>query len=199
MRTFITAAVVGVLAATPVFAQSRASDRSADALNALVLEGLNTRNAPVVTTPVVTVAPVASDSGFYVSGGVGYGSADYTQWSNTLGLGYQINRFLAAEVTGDFSYANLNRNSGQAFFANVRASLPTGTAVTPYLVGGVGVGINGYGNTAGNASTLFNFGGGVNYAINHNWQIDGRYRRIEGINLDRSGDNVFSVGVNYRF
>lgn len=203
MKTFAAALVATALAASPALAQSRASDRSADALNARVLEILNAQRAPVVVSAPVT-APAraetaARDSGVYVSGGVGYGGADWTQWSNTLGVGYQFNRYLAAEVTGDFSYANATRTAGQAFFLNARASVPTGTALTPYVVGGVGVGVNGYGNAAGNASTLFDFGAGMNYAINRNWQIDGRYRRIEGINLDRNGDNVFSVAVNYRF
>jgi opacity protein-like surface antigen len=176
MKTFAIALVAGVLATAPAMAQ----------------------NAPRAAAPVAT-----SGGNVYVGGSLGWGGAhldDRAQWSNTLALGYELNKHLAVEATVDYNYKNSNANldAGQTAFVNLVAGYPVGR-ITPYVLAGTGAGFNGSGDHHKNTEALWNVGGGVAYNVTRRWQIDARYRHIDAWQGNRHAEQAFSLGVNYRF
>ena len=205
MKTFITAAAAIALLATPAIAQTRAADRSADQLNARVLEVLRAQQNPtpaVVSTPTPSVPATASEPRLYAGLGVGYGGSDLSNqdgtWSNQLTLGYNVNRFLAIEAVAAYDYGDSTRDEGQTLMVNTLAGYSFGP-VRPYAVIGVGAGFNGQGNSNRDPDGIWNYGAGVAFAINRNWQLDARYARVEGFRSEREGADRFTIGVNYRF
>lgn len=209
MKTFITAAVAAALLATPAMAQTRAADRSADQLNARVLEVLraNQAPAPVVVSTAVSAAPAApapaaSEPRLYAGLGVGYGGHDLANqngtWSNQLTLGYNVNRYLAVEAVAAYDYGNSTRATGQTLVANALVGYDFGP-VRPYALIGAGGGFGGQGNSNRDPDGIWNYGAGVAYAVNRSWQVDARYARVEGFRAEREGTDRFTVGVNYRF
>jgi outer membrane autotransporter protein len=64
---------------------------------------------------------------------------------------------------------------------------------------GAGVGLNGAGNHDKNADALWNVGGGVAYNVTRNWQLDARYRYVDGWQGGREAEHAVSLGVNYKF
>lgn len=157
------------------------------------------------TAPVLAQnAPVATPGGkVYVGGSLGWGGAhldDRAQWSNTLSLGYEINKYLAVEAAVDYNYKNSNAHldAGQTAFVNMIAGYPVGR-LQPYVLAGTGAGFNGSGDHHKNTEALWNVGGGVAYNVTRNWQIDARYRHIDAWQGNRHAEQAFSLGVNYKF
>lgn len=124
-------------------------------------------------------------------------------------VGYEVNPFLRLE--GDFTnrFGSNNVRSGQMVTGNVipQFTIP-GTAITPYALGGVGYGWGYYGGLNGGAQPLWNVGGGVRYALNKNWEVDARYRHVQGFNAyqvnvpnnaSKPHDNIVTMGLNYKF
>lgn len=199
-----------LLAATmPVSAQTRVNpDRSADQLNARVLEVLRAGQAPVAvapTAPVVTVsAPVLNASplkGVYVGVNAGSNFRDATDYQVGGVVGYQFNRNLAAELTYDYNQLN-NRTDGQMVMGNVVYSRQLGqTAVTPYVLVGAGMGWNALGvRNTGHNLTLYNVGGGVRLNVARNVDLDARYRYVGAFDDALNGNHhVVTGGLNFRF
>ena len=200
MKTFITAAVAAALLATPVLAQTRAADNSADVLNGRMLDFIRASQTPVVAAPV-TPAPVAArEPRLYAGLGVGYGGTDLSNgtWSNHLTLGYDVNRYLGLEAVAGYDYGDSTRKEGQTLVANALVGYNLGP-VRPYALFGAGVGFNGSGNSNSEPDAIWNYGGGLALHLNRNWVVDARYTRTEGFREEREGADRFTVGVNYRF
>lgn len=168
MKTFVTTLIAGLLAAGSVLAQS----------------------APA-PTPL---------RGLYVGASVdvsGEKLQESQTWGNSLSLGYELNRNVAVEAVLSYNYSNSKHDAGQTGFANLIVGQPFGR-VTPYALVGTGVGLNGSGNHDKNADALWNVGGGVAYNVTRNWQVDARYRYIDGWRAGRD-EHAASLGVNYKF
>ncbi len=202
--------VAGALmaSAASVSAQTRVNpDRSADVLNARVLEVLRAGQQPVapatvpattVTAPAPAVSPLA---GVYVGGFAGSNFRDATDYQVGGVLGYQFRRNWAAELTYDYNQLN-NRTDGQMVMANVVYGRTVGqTGITPYALVGAGMGWNNLGvsNTGSNVA-LYNVGGGVRYSVTSNVDLDARYRYVGAFD-DSLGTNynVVTGGINVRF
>ena len=155
----------------------------------------------VAGTAFAQNAPAPATRGLYVGASVDLGGArleDAKTWGNSLTLGYELNRNFAVEAVASYNYSNSNHDAGQTGFVNLIAGQPIGR-VTPYVLAGVGAGFNGAGNHDKNADGLWNVGGGVAYNVTRNWQLDARYRYVDGMRTGRESEQAVSLGVNYRF
>jgi len=161
--------------------------------------------APAVSTSAFNL------SGWYAGGYIG-GNFDDTnkfKYDNTpkvLGgvAGYQWNKYLRTEATLDYNTkaAPTTTKTGETVFANAVVGYPVGFGVTPYLLAGVGYGWGSWDKAVGTNSerTLYAIGGGVRYDITKAFEIDGRYRYIDGLTTQKFDNNhVVTVGVNYKF
>lgn len=135
-----------------------------------------------------------------------------------LGVGYQLPYNLRVDVTGSFR-PNYEINSKETFgglavnadadvrssglMANVYYDIPTGTAFTPYVGGGIGVAFNkvktiNYTFGAGQiredgdskTSLAWSLQGGVAYAVTSNMKIDLGYRYIDLGEFETSGNST---------
>lgn len=200
MKNIAIMAAFGLMVAGTASAQM-----TADQLNARELQRIAAVNAvrapavaPVATTQATTLS---APGGFYIGAATGWGGAHLdsrAQWNNSLRAGYQLNRFVSVEASADLRYRNSTQSAGQLVFGNALVGLPLGQ-VTPYLLAGAGVGLNGSGNANRDPQSLWNVGGGMAYNVNRNWQVDSRYRYVDAWQGSRDAEHVFSVGVNYRF
>lgn len=207
MRIALVAALA-IMAGT-ASAQTRVNpDRSADVLNQRVLEVLRSQPATVAApaAPAPVVAP-ATSAGMNLSGvylGVNTGSNFREGQDYRLGAlaGYQFHPNLAAELTYDYARQD-NGRDGQMVMGNLVASRRLGTtALTPYVLGGAGVGWNAYGATNnGSNLALYNVGGGLRLNIVSNVDFDARYRYVGAFNTGDSTYNqhVLTGGLNIRF
>lgn len=173
MKTFAITLAAGLLAAGSVFAQS----------------------APAQT-------PAASPlRGLYIGASVDAGGEKPQEsrvWGNSLTLGYELNRNVAVEAVASYNYSDSKHDAGQTGFVNLVVGQPIGR-FTPYVLAGAGVGVNGAGNHDKNPDALWNVGGGIAYNVTRNWQLDARYRYVDGFRDDRTYEHAVSLGVNYKF
>jgi opacity protein-like surface antigen len=201
-------AVAIALAAGTADAQTRVNpDRSADQLNARVLEVLQARetaaHAPVAATPAPT--PTATTlTGVYLGVNVGSNWRDNTDYSLGAVAGYQFHRNLAAEVTYDnVQLGNANGfNDGQMVMANLVAGQQIGaTGITPYVLAGAGIGWNQLGDrTTGDNLALYNVGAGVRLNLVSNVDLDARYRYVGAFDDNANGNShMVTAGLNIRF
>jgi opacity protein-like surface antigen len=201
--------VAGALlaSATTVSAQTRVNpNRSADQLNAQVLEVLRGREAapaPVVAAPVAaTSAPVTNTgTGIYVGAGVGSTFQDGVDYQVGGVVGYQFTPNLAAELTYDYQRLS-NNTDGQMVMGNVVYSRPLNfPGVTPYVLAGAGVGWNAMGEPGtGDNLALYNVGGGVRVNVYRNLDLDARYRYVGAFDEDvRENAHVVTLGIVARF
>ena len=170
MKTFAITLAAGMLAAGSVFAQS---------------------------APAPATSPLR---GLYVGTSVDVSGEKLQEsqgWSNSLTLGYGLNRNVAVEAVLSYNHSNSDRDVGQTAFANLLVGQPFGR-VTPYALVGTGVGLSGSGNQYKDADALWNVGGCVAYNVTPNWQLDARYRYVDGWRTGREEHSV-SLGVNYKF
>ena len=195
-----------VFASTASYAQTRVNpDRSADVLNARVLEVLrqNQVPAPAATVPATTVtAPAATSAlnGVYLGAFAGSDFRNATNYQLGGQLGYQFRPNWAGELTYDYKELN-NRNDGQMVLANVVYSRRIGESrVTPYALMGAGVGWNAFGaNNTGNNLALYNVGAGVRVNLINNLDLDARYRVVGGFTENSPVYNVLTGGLALRF
>lgn len=136
----------------------------------------------------------ASDSGFYAGVNAGMVSAEKDA---TVGasLGYQFNKFFRAEGTYDYRYNEDNSStklSSSTVMGNAIVQYPIG-AFTPYALAGTGYRWSDLKN-----ETVWNVGGGVRYGVTRNVDVDARYRHVANYDNKRD-DNVFTVGLSYKF
>jgi outer membrane immunogenic protein len=171
---------------------------------------LPARSAPPAP-PVFTNATTASPWYVGVQAGMTAGNKDRFDFNDSSAVfgvvaGYEVNPFLRLEGNFVNRFSRGNLPNGQMATANVigQYTIP-GTAITPYVLGGVGYGWNVYGNpTNSNGAALWNVGGGVRYAVTANWEVDARYRYVQQFKSyvpsgEKLNENIVTLGVNYRF
>ena len=161
--------------------------------------------APAVSTSAFNL------SGWYAGGFVG-GNFDDTnkfKYDNTPKVfggvaGYEWNKYIRTEATFDYTTKTSpsTTKDGQTAFGNAVVSYPVGFGVTPYFVAGVGYGWGAWDKVVGTNDdrTLYNIGAGLRYDLTKSFEIDGRYRYIDGLTAKKFDNNhVVTLGVNYKF
>lgn len=159
--------------------------------------GLLITNVAMAQTPT-TPSPLR---GFYIGTSVNLTGTDLSETRDTgisLTAGYNVARNIAVEATLSHTFDEGSRAGGQTGFVNVVAGMPVGP-ITPYVLAGAGVGVNGAGNSDKEMEGLWNVGAGVTYNVTRNWQVDARYRYIDAITATREAEHAVSLGVNYKF
>lgn len=208
--------IATLAAALALFAGSAAAqtavnpNRSADVLNARVLEVLRQNQAapvPVAAAPV-TPAPavVQVDSGaplrYY--GGIALGSSFQNHSPITAGalVGTQITPNFGLELTFDTNFRD-NTNNGYLLMTNVvyQRAIPN-TPIRPYALAGIGMGMGNYVARPNQEITaMWNLGAGVRVPFNERWEADVRYRYVAPFNTQNFGvsSNIVTAGLNYRW
>jgi hypothetical protein len=161
--------------------------------------------APAVSTSAFGL------SGWYAGGFVG-GNFDDTNkftYDNTPKVfgalaGYQWGKYVRTEATFDYNTkaTPTSTKAGETVFGNAVVGYPIGFGVTPYILAGVGYGWGSWDKVVGKNDdrTLYNLGGGVRYDITKAFEVDGRYRYIDGLTGKKFDNNhVVTLGVNYKF
>lgn len=214
MNMQITSAIAIAVAATMIAGTADAHNRvnpnrSADQLNARVLEVLQAREAPapaavVPVAPTVPAAPAHPFTGVYLGANVGSNWQDNTDYTLGVVAGYQFHRNLAAEITYD--YLRLGNgsgfNNGQMVMGNLVASQQLGsTSITPYVLAGAGIGWNQAGERGtGNNLAIYNVGAGVRVNLIGNVDLDARYRYVGAFDNTTDGNShMATAGLNIRF
>lgn len=144
-----------------------------------------------------TTSAIAQESthGAYIGGNLGTTINNNQRVDLGTSVGYQFNPYLRTELTYDYRKQNQASN---AVMVNVvgQYTIPN-TAVTPYVLAGTGLIAMNY------AAPAYNVGAGVRLAVSRSVELDARYRYTDTYNTSvfnsKSGDNSFTVGVNYRF
>jgi len=156
-----------------------------------------------LTSAALAQSKDASDRGFFVGGHVGSFTGNQDQVTIGLNGGYQVHRFLRAELTAENAWKQ-KTGSGTMVFANVvpQYRIP-GTTLTPYAVAGVGYAFDSLGAVkSGVASPVYNLGLGTRVAITDRIDADLRWRNVRSMNTSNArvrDDNIFTVGGSYRF
>lgn len=205
------AALALALVAGTADSQTRTNpNRSADQLNARVLEVLQAREAastPVVAAPTPAPAPAPAPmtlSGIYLGANMGSNFQDNTDYTLGAVVGYQFAPNWAAEITYDYlrNSSNVRSTDGQMVMGNVVYSRRLGnTSITPYALAGAGIGWNGMGERAtGDNLALYNVGGGLRINLVSNIDVDARYRYVGAFNDGEAGNShMVTGGLNIRF
>jgi len=138
--------------------------------------------------------------GLYVGGTVGVATSnmEHSQAATGLVAGYNFNQYVGVEATYDHTYAREHRKSGDTVFVNGTLGMPAGN-FKPFALAGVGQGYNGQGSAHGKSADLYNVGAGVAYEISKNLEAEVRYRRVNQMTGHHDGENVVSLGMNYKF
>jgi opacity protein-like surface antigen len=153
--------------------------------------------APAAPLPILT-----QETSFYVGGNLGGNLREDAQvYSGGVVAGYTVMPFFVIEGTYDFSRPQ-NKVHGEYNYGNMVAvnvvpqyKLPL-MPVTIYALGGVGY----RWNTQTDNQAVYNIGAGVKYEVIKNFDVDVRYRRIEGFNSSaRNPEDRGTIGLNYKF
>ena len=207
LRIALAAAALALVTGT-ADAQTRVNpNRSADQLNARVLEVLQAREVAPLPTPPAAPVPAPAPmtlTGVYLGGNMGSNFQDNTDYTLGAVVGWQFHRNLAAEITYDYIRLgnDTNMNDGQMVMGNLVASQRLGnTSITPYVLAGAGVGWNGMGERGtGDNLALYNVGGGVRVNLVSNIDVDARYRYVGAFNDTADGNqHVLTAGLSIRF
>jgi opacity protein-like surface antigen len=183
MKNIITAAVL-VLAASVANAANLPEKKA-------------TPTAPAVTAP----------SSWYVgvnAGGNVSMNHSIADTPTTVGgvVGYKFNSMFAAEADVDYMQKKNGIPTQTRVTLNGVVS-PFGSffGFTPYALAGAGVQkhdvrVN---NLEDGNKTIYQIGGGVKYAVTKDWEVDGRYRRVNNFDNTLKNSDIFTLGVNYKF
>lgn len=154
--------------------------------------------------------PTMAQTQYYFGGSLGGDLQKATVYSGGVVAGYNALPFLSVEGTYDltrpqdkFTIAKVKKfNYENTFAFNVvpQYKVPA-TDITAYAFGGLGYRWNTI-NTIKSHST-YNFGGGLKYEFAKNFELDGRYARIDeakklSFNSQTAEDRA-TFGVNYKF
>lgn len=156
-----------------------------------------------MTSAAVAQSKDTSDRGFFLGGHVGSFTGNQDQVTIGLSGGYQVNRFLRAELTAENAWKH-KTGAGTMVFANVvpQYRIP-GTTLTPYAVAGVGYAFDSLGAVkSGTASPVYNLGLGTRVAITDHLDVDLRWRNVRSMNGSNArvrDDHIFTVGGSYKF
>ena len=156
-------------------------------------------DVPSRAEPTAPKAPVAvSDKSMYVGFNAGAlvtdGFNKNAPYSVGVVGGYKVFGFGPVGLTAEAAY-DYDKNKNNTITANAIGSYKLG-ALTPYVLGGAGYRY--YDARATKDEAVWNVGGGVKYAITSSFDVDARYRRIEGFDSKRTEDRA-TIGVNFKF
>lgn len=161
----------------------------------LATVGVSTANAADTVTNT-------DRAGFYVGGNLGSSTDNKSRIDLGGVAGYQVAPY--ARVEASYDHAWRQNGAGNMLLGNAVAqyNIP-GTTVTPYVLAGAGVGFDRFGAIKnGNTVGLYDVGAGVRVAVSSTVELDARYRNVRTFADRKVGtkdQNLFSVGVNYRF
>lgn len=137
---------------------------------------------------MITVPATARD--LYATGSVGTtvkGSGD-----TALGLAFGMEAHKNLRVEAAYEYNVDNKNNKLFAHAIPQVTIP-GTAVTPYLLAGVGVDLKNV-----DSKPLYALGGGVRVGLSKSTDLDLRYRRVDNTdNTDKR--EIVSAGISIKF
>jgi len=147
--------------------------------------------------------PVNADrSGLYIGGNLGSSTDNKSRIDLGGAVGYQVGPY--ARVEADFDHAWRSNGVGNMAMANAigQYRIPNST-LTPYVLAGVGVGIDKFGAThTGNSQALYNVGAGMRVAVSESVELDARYRMVHTVDSNKVAtrdQNLFTLGAAYRF
>ena len=154
------------------------------------IPSIPSRSNPVAPVSRALPAPsfwVGLNGGASITGGLSKDSP----WNVGAVAGYNVFKIgpvgFGVEGTYDYTKGGTHDVAGNAL-----ASLTFGS-LTPYVLGGAGYRWSDFKN-----ENIWNVGGGVKYSFARNFEIDGRYRRVE--NFDRNWhDDRVTLGANFKF
>lgn len=174
----------------------------------LVASVANAANLPEKkATPTPPARAVEAPSGWYVGVNAGgnvsrnYSIADTP---TTVGgvVGYNFNSMFAAEADIDYMQKKNNVPTQTRVTLNGIVS-PFGSffGFKPYVLAGAGVQKHDMrvSNLQDGNKSIYQVGGGVKYAINKDWEVDGRYRRVNNFDNNLKNNDIFTLGLNYKF
>jgi len=146
----------------------------------------------------VLMATTAAASDLYVTGGLGTrvkGSSDAVV---SLALGKETHKNLRVEAAYEHDTTDTIRGPASSksnrFFAHALPQVQVpGTALTPYVLVGVGVDLESL-----DSRPLYALGSGLRVELTKSTDLDLRYRRVDNVN---NGDKreVVSAGISLKF
>lgn len=132
----------------------------------------------------------------YVGVTVGQRTGDDRHTSVGVSVGRQLNKNIAVE--GQYEHG-FNRKNGDTVRDRVSGNVLVGQrigAVTPYVVGGLGY----EWRDGADDRAVYAVGGGAKLHVTERVDLDGRYRYINSLDSGKRGaENLFTVGVNFKF
>lgn len=158
--------------------------------------------AMFATVGVASAQDIRADrSGFYIGGTVGSTVQDNAQTALGALAGYQFHPNFRLEGTYDYLPQTTGGNSNLVMLNSVAQYRIPSSVITPYLLGGVGVGLDGFGTTNGDPEAVYALGVGVRAAVSTNVELDARYRYISQFSGGSNAENasILTVGANFRF
>lgn len=132
----------------------------------------------------------AQDKNIFVGPTVGAGFGG----GPTMGLqaGYEFSKYGRVEATYDHMFMTSSWNLDN-LGVNLIGQLPTGTIATPYVLAGLG-----YQWQNGINQGMWNVGAGVRMGVTKQFDIDLRYRYIQGM-WNQTNNNFVGIGTNFKF
>jgi opacity protein-like surface antigen len=144
----------------------------------------------------------ASRSGLYFGGSVGSSTSTNSRVGLGADVGVQFGPYVRAEL--DLMHSLTTVGEGNVITGNLigQYRIPN-SSVTPYVLVGVGYAFNNVSDIKAKSGVpVYNVGAGVTVALSKSVEVDARYRNIRTFDAQRTihgGDNVMTVGLNYRF
>ena len=138
----------------------------------------------------VASSAIAQDNKIFAGPTVGAGFGG----GPTLGLnaGYEFHKYGRVEATYDHMFMTSSWNVDNVG-GNLIGQIPTGTFVTPYALVGAG-----YQWQNGINQGVWNVGAGVRAEVTKNFDIDLRYRYIQGF-WNQTNNNFVTIGTTFKF
>jgi opacity protein-like surface antigen len=147
--------------------------------------------------PKAPTMPSIEQNSWYTGLALGGVASDRTWYNNarvSASFGYEFGTFLRAEATYDYKHSN--RSSERAHTGMVNAigqiNLPF-VNVVPYVLAGTGYRLSDVKN-----EPVWNVGSGVRFEVSPSIELDARFRYLSDFKIQRD-ENIFTVGVNYKF
>jgi opacity protein-like surface antigen len=132
----------------------------------------------------------AGDNKFFAGPTAGAGFAG----GPTMGLngGYEFSKYGRVEATYDHMFMTSSYNM-DVLGMNLVGQIPTGTFVTPYALAGMG-----YQWQNGINQGMFNVGAGLRMEVTKQFDVDLRYRYIQGL-YNQTNNNFVGIGTTFKF
>lgn len=146
--------------------------------------------AALAVAGAASAANAQDNSNFFAGPTVGAGFGGGV----TMGLqtGYEFSKYGRVEGTYDHMFMNGPWNLDNLGM-NLIGQIPTGTMATPYALAGLG-----YQWQNGINQGVWNVGAGVRMSVTKQFDIDLRYRYIQGM-WNQTNNNFVGIGTNFKF